>query len=175
MDKHVRDRWLGILLVFGGMLALVVMGTFSGFPGWGTGWTNHHRWMGAMPAMWNQENPLPATDSVLEQGRFYYERFCVACHGVRGGGDGPAAKGLRPRPPALAITGRYPMIPDGYYFWRIKEGGRAFGTPMPSFDSLLTDPEIWSVVAYIRAGFPEVPAGASPVSTRKNLEEGGRP
>jgi len=155
-----------------GLLGMLVVGSVS-FSGGFRGWMGAHRWMmSAPPAAWTRQNPLPVTDSVLAQGRFFYERFCVSCHGPRGNGDGPAAVGLRPRPPALAVTGRYTMLPDGYFFWRIKEGGRAWGTPMPAFDSLLTDTEIWSVVAYMRAGFPEQRVGDVPVRPQ---EHGGLP
>ena len=35
-------------------------------------------------------------------GAVLYRRYCAACHGVEGRGDGPAASALSPRPPDLA-------------------------------------------------------------------------
>ena len=34
-------------------------------------------------------------------GKTLYERYCAACHGPEGRGDGPAAEALQPRPPDL--------------------------------------------------------------------------
>ena len=36
-----------------------------------------------------------------ESGDVLYRRYCAACHGVGGAGDGPAADALRPRPTDL--------------------------------------------------------------------------
>jgi mono/diheme cytochrome c family protein len=35
------------------------------------------------------------------EGRVYFERYCVTCHGAEGKGDGPLASGLRQRPADL--------------------------------------------------------------------------
>ena len=47
-------------------------------------------------------------------GRELYLRYCAACHGVSGKGDGPAATALRPRPANLTrlrerYGGQYPI------------------------------------------------------------------
>ena len=66
----------------------------------------------------------PAIDSVLvEAGRHEYERYCSACHGVHGLGDGPVAGVLKHKPADLTIikehnggqfpAGRVAMIIDG--------------------------------------------------------------
>ena len=42
-------------------------------------------------------HPAPAADA----GATLYRRYCASCHGLRGGGDGPAAEALTPRPTDL--------------------------------------------------------------------------
>lgn len=46
----------------------------------------------------DKTNPLPAADEG-NMGRRYYERYCSACHGMDGRGQGPVASALR-TPPA---------------------------------------------------------------------------
>lgn len=51
---------------------------------------------------------------VPRHGRELYLRYCAACHGVSGKGDGPAATALRPRPSNLTrlrerYGGQYPI------------------------------------------------------------------
>ena len=38
------------------------------------------------------------TPALVEKGKASFSRNCVACHGAKGEGDGPAAKALKPRP-----------------------------------------------------------------------------
>ncbi|MCB1397475.1 MAG: c-type cytochrome [Rhodobacter sp.] len=74
-----------------------------------------------------------------EAGEFYYRQFCVACHGLTGQGDGPAAAALRVPPADLTGLsarngGRFPMqrviaTIDG----RIAPG--AHGSDMPVWGS----------------------------------------
>ncbi len=151
-----RDVIMGVVLVTVGMAGLLFFPAFRGYNGSGwPGWGWHGRMMVDVSGV-EVKNPLPRTDSVLARGRWVYETFCASCHGIRGWGDGPAAAALFPPPPALAAIARVPALPDGYLFQRIREGGRLRGTAMPAFDSLLTEEDIWSVVAYLREGFPDV-------------------
>ncbi len=50
---------------------------------------------------------------------------------------------------------RMPMAVDEYLLWTISEGGKPFETDMPAFKDVLTPEEIWQVIAFMRAGFPE--------------------
>lgn len=90
---------------------------------------------------------LPATAQDL--GEQVYTKNCVACHGVKGGGDGPAAKAMNPRPRNLR---------DGDF----QRGGSreeifstiSFGIPgtgMPPWKDALTESERWAVVDYVRS------------------------
>lgn len=57
--------------------------------------------------------PARAADYVAMSGKELYERFCAACHGVTGRGDGPVAASLSVEVPDLTLIarralGRYP-------------------------------------------------------------------
>ena len=106
-------------------------------------------------------NPLSPTKENIEAGGTLYQQFCASCHGPAGLGDGPAAKGLNPPPVPLAYTVPMHMTTDGYLFWRIKEGGQAFGTAMPPWGASLKEDQIWQIILYMRAGFPPVKAESS--------------
>jgi mono/diheme cytochrome c family protein len=45
--------------------------------------------------------PPPRLDEAVRLGHQYFDRYCSACHGVEGHGDGPAATALQPRPADL--------------------------------------------------------------------------
>jgi mono/diheme cytochrome c family protein len=48
---------------------------------------------------------LQRADAAPPAGEILYRRYCAACHGVDGRGDGPAAAALCPRPPDLTRLG----------------------------------------------------------------------
>jgi mono/diheme cytochrome c family protein len=39
-------------------------------------------------------------------------------------------------------------------YWAIAEGGQEFESDMPAFKKSLSRKEMWSVIAYVRAGLP---------------------
>ena len=39
-----------------------------------------------------------------------------------------------------------------YMYWTIAEGGKQFGSAMPSFKKALSPQDMWSVIAYVRDG-----------------------
>lgn len=81
-----------------------------------------------------------------------YQRWCAACHGHNGSGDGPNAKYL-PVPPALhSNTAKMSVRSDDALFDAIAGGGAIMGKSarMPAFGATLTPAEIRSLVAYIR-------------------------
>jgi mono/diheme cytochrome c family protein len=99
----------------------------------------------AIPAEFaGKTNPLGAESAAA--GAEVYKTYCLACHGERGHGDGPAGAGLSPKPkdlPELAAT-----VGDDYLFWRIAKGKP--GTSMVGWQGALDDEQIWQVVAFIR-------------------------
>lgn len=90
------------------------------------------------------------------RGREVYEFRCAACHGESGEGDGPAAQILA-TPPADFTTDTLIAAADFEgLFQRIHDGGAGVhGSSMPPWGALMTDPQIWDLVAYI-ATFQDV-------------------
>ncbi|MBZ0329308.1 c-type cytochrome [Halomonas sp. ANAO-440] len=106
-----------------------------------------HGW--AAPQEWaERESPLEPDAETLAQGMQVYQRYCSACHGPSGEGNGlaPAAAYYDPSPTNLALHGAAHAA--GEYAWLIKEGNKA--SAMPRFQEKLDEDDIWSVVLYIR-------------------------
>jgi mono/diheme cytochrome c family protein len=100
----------------------------------------------AIPAEFaGKTNPLGAESATA--GAEIYKTYCLACHGEKGAGDGPAGVGLSPKPkdlPDLAAT-----VGDDYLFWRIAKGKP--GTSMVGWQGTLDDEKIWQLVSFIRS------------------------
>jgi high-affinity iron transporter len=100
--------------------------------------------------------PSKAPD--LARGAALYAENCAACHGVTGHADGPAAKGLDPKPVAFAdatrarqrsLFGLYQVIGQGLE-----------GTAMPSFARFSAE-DRWALAFYVgRFAFDEQAAAA---------------
>lgn len=100
-------------------------------------------------------NPLAQTPNTVRAGASLYEANCATCHDPKGTGHGESGLALYPSPALLADKVRMPAAADGYLMWSIAEGGRPFGTQMPAFKETFTEDQIWAIVAFMRAGFPE--------------------
>lgn len=87
------------------------------------------------------------------KGETKFKLLCVSCHGEKGGGDGPAAAALNPKPAAFNDATRATAITDEYVYNMIKEGGAANGRSplMVSWKGAMTDQEIRDVAAYVRS------------------------
>jgi mono/diheme cytochrome c family protein len=110
---------------------------------------------GVPPPYVNVRDPRPDTAAKLRRGRAIFDRNCAACHGWTGEGTGPDAFALVPAPADLEWLAHTPKSrADPYIYWTVAEGGRAFESEMPAFKSKLSKSDMWSVVAYIRAGLP---------------------
>ena len=134
--------------------------------GWGTGqmgpgmqqrmarhWTFMHQ--GIPAAYRGAVNPLSPDAKTIGEGHALYQKRCASCHGATGMGDGEAGKSLNPSPALLAYMIQMPMSVDEYLLWSVSDDGAAFETDMPAFKDVLTQEEIWKVVTYMRAGFPD--------------------
>lgn len=98
---------------------------------------------------------VSATAGNVSEGRTLYEANCAECHGAVGMGDGEAGRSLSPSPALLSHMVRTPMAVDEYLMWSISEGGVPFGTDMPAFKDKLSEDEIWKIIVFMRAGFPQ--------------------
>ena len=97
-------------------------------------------------------NPVAATPGSVAAGAAAYTRYCAACHGPTGRGDGAlaaatAAYGARPSDLADATSQHGGS--DGEIFAVIRDGiGPDFA--MDAFGGRLADEDIWHVVNYLK-------------------------
>ena len=98
-------------------------------------------------------NPAARTPEALAAGAAAYDRWCAACHGPTGRGDGrlaAATAAYGARPSNLADATWLHGSSDGEIFTVIRDGiGPDFA--MDSFRGPLTDLEIWNVVHYVKS------------------------
>jgi mono/diheme cytochrome c family protein len=102
-----------------------------------------------VPEEYADKKSPQVNDDMLITGAEIFETHCTSCHGDDGMGDGPAGSALNPAPAPIAHTSQ--MMSDDYLFWRTNNGGAEFSSAMPAWKDVLSDYEIWSVIAYIRA------------------------
>jgi putative copper resistance protein D len=93
-----------------------------------------------------QRPDVPYHAAAIAEGRALFAQHCVVCHGPRGGGDGPAAATLNPRPPDLRAH-HVALHTAGDLFWWIGHGLRQ----MPAFGDRLSPDERWDLVNFLRA------------------------
>ena len=97
------------------------------------------------------KNPLALDGESIEAGKMLYRRFCAACHGPLGKGDG-----------GLALSGGTPSdltdetwdygSTDGEIFVAIRDGVSA---DMLAYKDRLDEKQIWQVVNYLRSIGPK--------------------
>ena len=91
-------------------------------------------------------NPVQITPASLTEGAQKYETHCALCHGGAKAKLSPLRDKFNPAVPQL--INRIPHDPDEWLFWVTKHGVRMTG--MPTWDGVLSDDEIWKVVAFIK-------------------------
>ena len=109
-----------------------------------------------------RQSTVPPGPETIAEGRKLYAKNCAACHGSNGLGNGEVAKALSPSPALLAYMIRRPISVDKYLLWTISDGGKQFDTEMPAFRDKLPVDDIWRIVAYMRAGFPDADGAPKP-------------
>ncbi len=82
----------------------------------------------------------------VAEGRALYEMRCASCHGDRGAGDGFAAVGMDPAPPAFADRRLMADVTPALMYRVVSVGIR--GTAMGGFPDL-TPAQRWAVVTYV--------------------------
>ncbi|MBM3357803.1 MAG: c-type cytochrome [Betaproteobacteria bacterium] len=131
-------------------------------------------------ALWTGEKPPADPDDAAQvaRGKPVYEKYCAACHGARLEGQPewqkPLASGRMPAPPHDA-SGHTWHHPDLMLFGMTKHGlvpGRyappGHQSDMPPFGGVLSDEEIWAVLAYIKSYWPpEIRAAQLQMSRRQ--------
>ena len=105
----------------------------------------------AAPAV-SLDLPLPGgLKGDAARGKRFYDANCVACHGVRGDGQGPRAYFIRPKPrnfvdPAARAVLNRPAL------YAAIAAGRS-GTDMPAWDKVIDPQTIADVAEYVFRGF----------------------
>lgn len=97
-------------------------------------------------------SPTPPVASAPD-GPALYARWCAACHGVAGRGDGPNAMNLPVKPAEHASREAMAARPDDSLFDTIASGGAAMNRSprMPAFGATLSAAEIRALVRHIRS------------------------
>jgi len=80
-------------------------------------------------------------------GRGLFQQNCATCHGTHGLGNGPNAIALAKKPANFSRK-FYKDYDDVTWYWRVKEG--VPGTRMPQWGRLLTEKQIWYLVAFLK-------------------------
>jgi thiosulfate dehydrogenase len=91
-------------------------------------------------------NPVQATAANLTEGAQEYEEHCAFCHGGAKATISPMQHQFNP--PVPQLINRIPSDDDAWLFWVIKHGVRMTG--MPSWDGILSDDEMWKIIAFIK-------------------------
>ena len=103
----------------------------------------------------------------IARGEALYQDNCAACHGANLEGQPdwqtPNADGTLPAPPHDA-SGHTWHHDNALLFDYTKLGGQGalaargisdFNSGMPAFDGVITDEEIWDILAFVRSRWPE--------------------
>ncbi len=94
-------------------------------------------------------------------GALLYKQQCVACHGAKGRGDGPAAVTFNPKPADLSNPEFWASRTDMQVLDVLLNGKGS----MPAFATVLKADEIQSLVTYLREWFTQS-GGAKVASTQ---------
>ena len=92
------------------------------------------------------DNPIMPTADNLADGAEKYEEHCAFCHGGAKANISPMQNQFNP--PAPQLVNRIPDDEEAWLFWVAKHGVRMTG--MPAWSAVLSDDDIWKVVAFIK-------------------------
>jgi mono/diheme cytochrome c family protein len=115
------------------------------------------RYLASLPG--SAEGPAPVSTAAppdaagTPDGAALYAKWCAACHGEAGRGDGPNAANLPVRPAAHASREAMAARPDDSLFDTIAAGGAVMNRSprMPAFGATLSSAEIRALVRHIRS------------------------
>jgi mono/diheme cytochrome c family protein len=100
-------------------------------------------WCWAAAAVCAVATPIVAR---AQTGAEIFRVRCVMCHGPQGGGNGPMASSMNPRPSDFADASKRLATTDSAVGEVIRRGRRA----MPAFGSMLKPAQVDSLVAFIK-------------------------
>ncbi len=133
-------------------------------------------------ALWFEDKPLadPNDPQQVTRGKSVYVQHCAFCHGVRLEGQPNwrerLPSGRMPAPPHDA-SGHTWHHPDAMLFGMIKYGlvpGKyappGYQSDMQAFGGVLSDEQIWAVLAYIKSSWPEKIRRAQADITRESRQ-----
>jgi|SRR5581483_2484309 len=95
------------------------------------------------------KNPVASTPESIANGGKLFARYCAACHGKEGLGDGAGGAKLTPKPSNLADTEWKHGSTDGEIFAVIHDGVKDTG--MKGFASRMTERELWDTVNFVKS------------------------
>lgn len=104
------------------------------------------------------------------RGHEIFKVYCVACHGDKGDGTGPAGAALNPKPADFTDPVRAAKMTDELVYKTITEGGVPYGKSplMVSWKGTLNDQQIRDVASFIRSlSKKAAPAPATPAPKKK--------
>jgi mono/diheme cytochrome c family protein len=92
------------------------------------------------------EAPQLRDARLVQQGVVLHREHCLVCHGAPGVRSEQIGRGIDPFPPDLSAA--VPRWTDAEVYWILTHGLRMSG--MPSFGVVLSEPERWALVAFLR-------------------------
>lgn len=93
----------------------------------------------------SMKNPIPYSETVIEEGKAIYENFCIHCHGEEGEGNGKISENGH----ILGIPSykdKLKDLPEGTVFYSITYGKGLMG----AHASLIDKEERWKVTHYVK-------------------------
>jgi high-affinity iron transporter len=112
---------------------------------------------------------LPPRTPDLAKGRALYAQTCAGCHGATGAGDGPAGKGLDPRPARFLDRDRAGALSPFALFSTVTYG--IAGTGMVGFEKQLDEAARWDLAFYVGSlgfGVDEIARGKALVAADRD-------
>lgn len=85
------------------------------------------------------------------KGETHYKAMCVACHGEKGDGNGPAGATLNPKPGSFTDPANAERLTPEWIYKMVKNGGQANGKSplMVAWAGALNDQQLRDVSAFV--------------------------
>ena len=110
--------------------------------------------------------------TAVQAGQGVYYAECVHCHGDHLDGLGMFAGGIVPAPTNFRAPGALSQWREAYVFWRVAKGGAGlprasapWESTMPEYEEILSEEQIWQVIAFLYDRVGQVPTLRDPQAT----------